>query len=385
MKDDLKPLSQVMWDAVIVGAGPAGSMAAALLAARGWRVVLVEKFAWPREKVCGGCLNAEAIRLLVDCGLGDAVRGAARLDGACWHAGHRSVRVSSPGGVAILRLHLDAQLVDIAINRGCEFLSGFSATLLPAIAGGFRNIRLTSVGGETIIRTRVVLACDGIAGKTLAHEAWARWRIAPKSLIGVSATFSTWPTDLQPGCVHMHVGRGGYVGLVCMPVVSKNLVHLAAALDPVACRRARGPGSLIQKILQSCRHDSPTDLGNCHFRGSTQLTRHRREIGGHRVLAIGDACGYVEPFTGQGIAWAIDSARCAVNLLPASPVDWPADLPSCWRSQYRSRIAARQRFCHSMRPVLRYPSLAAAAVFVTRMAPKFGDFAAQCVSRPRLT
>src|SRR5205823_9740112 len=97
-----------LWDAVVVGAGPAGSVSAALLAQRGWRVLLLEKSPWPRDKACGGCVNAAAVRMLREAGLGGVLSGAAAMTKMMVQAGIRALHVPLPAGVAEQRRKLDA-------------------------------------------------------------------------------------------------------------------------------------------------------------------------------------------------------------------------------------------------------------------------------------
>src|ERR1041384_3438007 len=74
----LQDKAQGIWDAVVIGAGVAGGVSAALLAERGRRGVFVEKQPWPREKSCGGCLNAAGVRMLRTVGLGEVIIGGGK-------------------------------------------------------------------------------------------------------------------------------------------------------------------------------------------------------------------------------------------------------------------------------------------------------------------
>jgi hypothetical protein len=222
----------------------------------------------------------------------------------------------------------------------------------------------------------------------------------------------------------MHIGYGGYVGAVCLP---DGRVHLAAALDPIRCRNAGGPGPLVEKILHSCGHfdfsknllradlaPSPGAAGGgrdedasassvdrsafpegCHpsplpdyrargqenagFRGTGLMTRRRVHLGGHRVLAIGDACGYVEPFTGEGMAWAIRSAIAAADLLQV--IDhWPEDMPARWENLHHNLVQRKQRWCKALRPLVRHPSLALLGINTARLMPPIADFLSHQIS-----
>jgi flavin-dependent dehydrogenase len=265
---------------------------------------------------------------------------------------------------------------------------------------------------QTEIRAAVVLAADGISGTSLANEPWSNWTIDPNAWIGVAATCPPDAFDLPLGEIHMHVGNSGYVGLVRM---NEDHIHMAAALDPAACKSAGGPIPLMRKILDSNSSISPlpvlareatvrglheihpahdiSSLNQSHLfdweslriRGTASLTRHRKQRGGHRVLAIGDACGYVEPFTGEGIAWAVAGAREAVRLLPAPGEPWPSDLPMRWQKQHDRLIAGKQRWCRGMRPIMRHPELAPVIMTVANAVPTITRWVATRISQPRHT
>jgi flavin-dependent dehydrogenase len=134
---------------------------------------------------------------------------------------------------------------------------------------------------------------------------------------------------------------------------------------------------LVRRILEDCGKSLPGDLESLRIRGTGALTRHREHLGGHRVLAVGDACGYVEPFTGEGMAWAAMGAREAVQMLPMPGEGWPADFPALWRQRHREIIGRRQRWCRVMRPMMHHPAIASAGIVVGSVMPA----AAQWIAR----
>jgi flavin-dependent dehydrogenase len=111
-----------------------------------------------------------------------------------------------------------------------------------------------------------------------------------------------------------------------------------------------------------------------------KLTRRRIRQGGRRVLAVGDACGYVEPFTGEGIAWAIASAKEAADLLPVDGC-WRDDLIQQWSQRRRRMIESHQRWCGRLRPMMHRPSLAAAALVLGHLAPPIGAMLSRRICR----
>jgi flavin-dependent dehydrogenase len=333
------------WDAIVIGAGPAGAVSALLLARAGWRVLLVERSAWPREKACGGCLSASCVASLRSIGLHDVLARATRVTSSHVHSGRRSARLPIDDGFAIDRTQFDAELVDRFVRAGGTFVDHASATLLTDTKGDHRTVRVQR--GEVVEehRASLALAADGLAGLSIATEPWAQWSIARDAYLGAATTLDDFAVD--PGEIHMHVGTGGYVGAV---KYDDGRVHLAAALNPTTCRDAGGPGVLMESILRSCGQD--VSLTGRRLRGSPTLTRERLQLGGHRVLCVGDACGYVEPFTGEGIAWAVRSAIDVTRLVANG---WSADLPGAWRELRDASLRRKQDICRVVRRAARSP------------------------------
>jgi flavin-dependent dehydrogenase len=347
------------WDAIVVGAGPAGATAAGMLARRGWRVLLAEKSRWPREKACGGCLSAGGVRMLREVGLEAALNGARALNRFEVRLGRRKLAMEMPAGAAIGRREFDARMAALCQERGATFVSGVSVRLLAAgDDAAFRCVRI----GESEHLARVVLACDGLGGSLLHEEPWARWEIQPEARIGVSATIDG---DCDPKSIAMFVGEHGYVGVVAQ---ESGRMHVGAALDPAACHARRGPMKIVAEILESCGEKLP-GLANAAFCGAGPLARRRKRIGGHRVLAVGDACGYVEPFTGEGMTWAIGGAIAAVNLLPRHAANWRAELPQAWQMRHEREVMAKQNWCRWLMQIVRRPAVAAACMRIARALP----------------
>ncbi|MBV8780300.1 MAG: hypothetical protein JO353_02780 [Phycisphaerae bacterium] len=196
------------------------------------------------------------------------------------------------------------------------------------------------------------MACDGINGTSLSDQSWARWSIAPTSHIGLATTIRT---PLPSGEIHMRVGRHGYVGQVRS---ADGSVHIAAALDPTA-------GSPAKLAAEIC--DCPA-LATARWQGIGHLTRHRSQLGAERVLTVGDACGYVEPFTGQGIAWAIESAIEATSLLIEADTT-TGSIRDKWQGRHRRTVARNQLACRAVRYSLRRPRLVDAALHAIELWP----------------
>jgi flavin-dependent dehydrogenase len=93
------------------------------------------------------------------------------------------------------------------------------------------------------------------------------------------------------------------------------------------------------------------------WRGTPGLTRRLRPIAEERLLVLGDAAGYVEPFTGEGIAWALDSARAIGPLAARGIARWDARVAREWEVLHGRVVRRRQVFCRAAATVLRRPWL----------------------------
>ncbi len=370
MIESLDTIAKQPWDAIVIGAGPAGGLAANLLSKRGYRTLLVEKSRWPRDKTCGGCVNARAMEILQSHDLaGDIIRAGTVVDRVQLRTKTRCIDAEIPEGLAIGRREMDSLLVDAFTRSGGTFLCDATATIATASAA-HRSVRLHRANEQATISAGVVLMCDGLSGTALQPTSRSEWVQSPDAWVGV-ATGDVEGVDARPGTIEMHVADGGYVGMVALP---SNKVHIAAALSP-ACCRDEGPRQTITRILSDCRDERielPADL---RLIGTGPLTKKRTHLGQHRLLFVGDACGYVEPFTGQGIAWALATAEAAVGLLPAPGNSWPTDLPARWQALHRATVGNEHRRCQAIRFGLHRPTLTRATAFLLNRIPALAKVA----------
>lgn len=153
------------WDVIVIGAGPAGAVAAAVLARGGAAVLLIERQALPRNKVCGGCVSAAALEGLRAIGIDVAghLCGAQRLRRAVLMAG--GVRAVAPlrGGIGVSRAALDAALVREAVAAGAHLMTEASARE-STLAGASRRVVVQVKGAQHALAARVVVMAAGLPG-----------------------------------------------------------------------------------------------------------------------------------------------------------------------------------------------------------------------------
>ncbi len=343
-------------DAIVVGAGPAGAVAARELARRGVSVLLVDKAHFPRPKVCGCCVNGAAVRTLQQLGLGSVLAGGVPLRDVRIAAGRHSARVKLPGGVALSREAFDLALVREAVAAGVEFREGVTLKLEEARA-----------------TARLVIVASGLAGNDAAPD--------PGSRIGAGTAVpaDAVPAFFAPGTIFMATARGGYVGCVC---VEDGRLDVAAAFDVAFLKEQGGPGPAAEAVLAEVGWPRITGLAELPWKGTPALTRRAKQIGGERWFAVGDAAGYVEPFTGEGMAWAVMSAAALAPIAVRAVQRWDGALVREWERTHRRLIGARQRVCRVVSRVLRSPILTTATVRALSVLPVLSRPVVASLNRP---
>jgi flavin-dependent dehydrogenase len=297
-----------MLDAVIAGAGPAGSLAAIVLARAGARVLLADRETFPRDKLCGDTLNPGALALLASLDLHLDPAAGLPLAGMVISGPRAAVRAAYPGatGLAVRRRYLDAWLLDQAIRAGARFEPGLSATApLVDESSGLSTVRglvLRRAGSRAEIRMPAVLsiAADGrrsAIGRGLGLVSLPR---APRRW-----AFGAYVTGVEgmTSFGEMHVRGGGYVGVA---PIGDGLVNVCA----VTGRRpvGRTPDQVLHAAIAAetalrdrCRRlelASPISV-----LGPLALDPVAPGMPG--LLLAGDAAGFVDPMTGDGMNLAM--------------------------------------------------------------------------------
>lgn len=344
---------------LVIGGGVAGSACGLRLRARGIDVTIAEQAVFPRDKVCGCCLGGAGLQALDDLGLAAAVCDAG-VATRRWQAslGGRRIDIPLPTGVAISRRVLDCQLLDAAHQAGAEVLTACRATI-ESIGPGQVVASLEDVPQQRSAAFDVVVLASGlnasggkIPGGLGRH---LPWQVSPHGPYGIA--FSAICDQVEPGIIYMACDEDGYVGLVRL---EDGRVDIAAALNSGSKAAAAGtPKDRVEAIL--ARSELPKfALDDVSTVMTTPPLRRRRSAGAGRLLAVGDAAGYIEPFTGEGMTWAMRSGIEAAETI-ASCGDDLSLVGQCWDRRQASLLRGKKLACRAVTTALRSPWLRRAA------------------------
>ena len=366
------------WECVVVGAGPAGAAAALRLARNGVRVLLVDRANLPRGKVCGCCLSPTALKELALLGLEKITAAAGQpLTTLALSTGEWTARLPFRGGVVISRERLDRAIVEAGCAAGVEWLPGVDVVAATVGADGAVAVSLRGVadGALVTIRSERLILATGLADRVRGDADDRAERCSPgavgnaRCLIGVGTTLPADASDLPPGELRMRVGLRGYCGLVRL---EDGRIDVAAALDRAAVRAAGGPVDALLALFANGPdagvNELVASLRAARLTATPPLTRRAPPSSRQgRILRVGDAAAYVEPFTGEGIGWALASARLAADTILQGAGG--ARVGEVYAGAHQRHFVAPHARCRRVVSWLRNPALVTAAVASARIVP----------------
>ena len=395
------------WQVAIVGGGPAAAACGIAAATRGLDVLIVERSRMPRPKLCGCCLSPRAMAELTALGLHQDGLGGVPLNRVRLATAGRATTLPMTGGMTLSRERLDPTLLGLAVERGCHLLgetaalsvtNGVEAARLTCRVGGggatsdaLNNSLAGSASGATVeLAADAVVLATGLTESVRIEQAGgkhapasAEREAAATNRIGVGTTLPPGESDLPPGELVMAVGQHGYCGLVRL---EDGRLDVAAAVAPEAIA-AEAPAAAVQAILTSAGL-AELPLGSSKIRGTPLLT-HRHGYAEGRVFRTGDAAAYVEPFTGEGIGWALTSGRLLGEALAASFTGARLNqhvAASYYTRSYEAELGSSLRRCRLVSRAIRSPRRVRWLIGAASLAPWGGGPLVRLATggRPRL-
>ena len=377
---NLDAAARIVWDVLVIGAGPAGAMAAREAARRGASVLLVDRVRFPRTKVCGCCLNGAALGILRDTGLGELPQqcGAPALSAFHLACRGRSATVPLTEGVSLSRDRLDVELIKAAITEGASFLDQTQA-IINATEATHCRVELKSEVGQTSASAKIVVVAGGLGCRAFADTEGDERQMADSSRVGAGTVLAEAPDEYVTGTIYMACHRDGYAGLVRL---EDGRLDIAAALDAAAIKRRGGVGPLIEELLRSSGLPLPATMAEAKWHGTARLTQRRQRLFGDRHFVIGDAAGYVEPFTGEGMAWALATGRAVIPLVLESLDAGTRLTGPAWERAQHNLIGSRMRLCRLVSQSLRSPLLVQLAVQLLSWMPSLARPVVRTLNNP---
>lgn len=325
-------------DAVVIGGGPAGSTAAFVLARAGASVVVIDAALFPRDKLCGGLLSrrtektySRIFRTPWDSVIECTSRGAAFFDG---HRLVQSVEHTQPIHFTS-RTEFDAHLLSLASKAGAVIQEGRRVL---SVNRDDSSVQL--VGSETI-EADFIIGCDGVTSRVAQSI-----KLPPLTRSGLAvgmelhlprAAFHRQPEKPE---IYFRVARWGYGWL--FPKRDCLTIGLAGLVEKNSNLKDR----FIDFVKELNRGELPAVPWKGH---PIPFGNHRSRPGRNNILLAGDAAGLVEPVTGEGIAFAIESGGCAAKaVLAAASLGDPSSALSLYSRQY-ARITTQFRHARMMR------------------------------------
>ncbi|QQS48680.1 MAG: NAD(P)/FAD-dependent oxidoreductase [Acidobacteriota bacterium] len=360
------------YDVIVIGAGPAGSTAAALLARSGRRVLLLEKSRFPREKLCGEFITPECLAVFDRLGVRQRILAAgAKLvrhwtlyapDGRAIEVPIEWIADGHPYAIGLTRARMDLILIECARETGVDVLEGFHVSSELERRDGISTVSGRGSDGDT--RRFAAPVIIDASGRNGAFS--PRIRQEASSLDG-SRLF---------GCkVHLRNIRGldgngelfffadGYGGLVEVEDDDEGpRTSLCFLTTEATLRQARGDRERLLDLTLRTNREAGRRLASIvtagEWLGTGPITYGRqRSMDG--VLAIGDAGVFIDPFTGSGILLALTSGEMAASVIGDAFAGGLSDIEaiiSRYRRLHARHFGWRLRACASLRKLAFMPS-----------------------------
>jgi flavin-dependent dehydrogenase len=348
-------------------------VAATVLARGGARVLMLDRAAFPRDKLCGDTINPGTLAILRRLGLATFESSALPVDGMTV-TGERGVRVGcayggGARGLAILRRDLDVALARHAVDAGARFEEGVLVRgPLVDDSSGERRVRGVIVAGrdgrDVRIPAPLVLAADGRRSRLALPLGLARQPRRPRRW-AVGAYFADVTGTTSFG--EMHVRRDRYIGVAPLPSGLTNVCVVISRQhgldDPAGLLLAsiRGDAELRDRFAAARMIAAPAVLG--------PLAVDVPVPGAPGLLLAGDAAGFIDPMTGDGLRFAVRGGELAGDVALAAIAGRLAHPYARLGLLRRREFAAKWRFNRSLRQLVQRGATVELAGLVAAAAP----------------
>lgn len=372
-------INRTQFDALVIGAGPAGSTVAIQLARAGWSVALIEKQRFPRRKVCGECLAASNLPLLQTLGIGDAftARAGPDLRQVTLLRGETAVTADLPAadhdrypwGRALGRETLDSLLLEQARAAGAVVFQPCTVQTILGNAGDWQcEIREPDSAARLQLRASIVVDAHGSWQNLPSDRVRRRQQRSAADLFGFKANFSG--SMLATGQISVLALDGGYGGMV---MGDDKMMTLACCIRRDRLRDLRsGESGLsasaavedwLQRECAGVRQALQGAARNGPWLTSGPLAPGVRLDARDGIFRVGNAAGEAHPILGEGMSMALQSAallcshllgREGLSTAPNGAVQSALQRAyvTAWHREFAPRLRVASVFAHlAMRPL----------------------------------
>lgn len=363
-------------DVLIIGAGPAGSIAALLLARAGLRVRLLDRARFPRHKLCGDTLNPGALAMVRQFGVAHRIEAAALPIRGMVVTGDDGTEIigeydAATRGVALPRRDLDALLLETAIDAGVE-VDEHVTVLAPHVsetAGRVRvdGVEIAGTRGRLRLEAPMTIAADGRHSRLAFALGLARHPARPRRW-AIGAYFEN-VAGCRAAFGEMHIRQDQYIGICPVPGGLTNACVVVS--DPRAGAIADPPALLSSALshdrLLGDRFASARMIGRPTVIGPLAVDTTRAGVDG--LLLAGDAAGFIDPMTGDGLRFAIKGAELAADVARRSIENPSVDAAGELTRRRAQAFAGKWRLNRALRRLVASPRAIALASSAARLWP----------------
>jgi geranylgeranyl reductase family protein len=324
-------------DVLVVGAGPAGSAAAAWAARQGSDVVLADAATFPRDKTCGDGLTPRAVAELERLGLQEWLTGFARNRGLRAAGFGQELYLEWPGGSlptygsAVPRTVLDDRIREVALDAGATGVQGARAVDVVRDGDRITGVVFRTAGDPVTVACRRLVVADGVRsplGRVLGRE-WHRetaYGVAARSYVKSGRSDDEWISS------HLELrGEDGELlsGYGWVFPLADGEVNLGVGTLATAKRPANVQLRPLMEYYARSRREEWDLQGELRLPTSAMLPMGGAvsHVAGPNWALIGDAAGCVNPLNGEGIDYGLETGRFVAELLAGTEdlsLAWPA-------------------------------------------------------------
>lgn len=365
------------YDAVIVGAGPAGSAMAVALATYGWHVLLVERDEFPRHKVCGEFISPEAQSVLRNLGLHQEI---AALHPVTLHTTKIVSRFAQtlqrplPGEAwGLSRFRFDAALAAAAAARGVEVCTGTTATRCELDDGTVR-LYLRDRQKSYLVKARTAIMAYGRSALP-GLAAGQKGDASQRQYVGAKCHYEGVRTS---GEVELYFFPGGYAGInpieggranLCVLATYEAFARAGRTIVGILAAAMDGNSALAQKMAGA------TALVEAECAVAAVDTQRNAQAWG-KMAQIGDSAVMLPPLCGDGMAMALRSAQLCATFADAylhgtiSLLMWQKLYEEAWQQEFGHRLWLGRK----LQTLLQLPLVAEGMLMTGALVPALADY-----------